>query len=427
MRKQTKRFSKIISTMALALVMSAHGAIAAFAAGEITGTETAPAKAAITKMFNMPEGTNTPAADFKFKFEKKSYLGNTDAASLAQMPAIADATASFTSADAGTVNNGLKSVPKEVIVDPVFTNTGIYTYEITETPDTYTIANPDNEAMTYSQAKYEITYYVKEKSDGSGYYVSSIVAKIITNDDGTAGSGDKVDPTPGGNGGSGDYSKLMFTNTYLKNNGGVDPLDPDNQVLGISKTVAGDYADTTKYFSYDVTVTKPAVLAAETIYKAYVVEGTSVVTSLDNLATGSDATSIKTDANGLKYVEIATGAAKSIKLKHGQKLVFNDLSVGATYVAVEKGVMGYIPSATLTVNGTVLTPDLTAADGQDLSTNSRLVGENKNAADYVNTFRDVTPTGLIINNLPFVMILAAAALAFIGFVAVKSRRRTSAN
>ncbi|WP_313187240.1 DUF7601 domain-containing protein [Lacrimispora sp.] len=424
-QKQKKRFPRMLLTTALAAVMCLEVTASAFADnGPLTGSETTPAKASITKMLNMPEGTTTPEASFTFSFTKKSYMGETADTALNQMPAISPVTVTFLDTDTGSTDSqtGIKSVPKEVEVIPTFTSTGIYTYDITENADTYTIDDPEKETMAYSHAKYEISYYVKEKSGHSGFFVETIVTKVLINDDGTAGSGEKINPNPGGPTGSGSYSGLVFNNAYTKNNGGVDPTIPANQVLAISKVVAGDFADETKYFSYDVSITKPAVLTAEVVYKAYIVDSTGVVTGDANVTSG-DTGSIKTDSNGKKYIEITTGTTKVINLKHNQILVFNDLEVGAKYVADLQGTVGYTPKARITANGSVITPDLTAAEGQNLSTGSWLIGENKNSADFTNTFQTITPTGIVINNLPFIMILIIAAGAFAAFVAAKSHKK----
>ncbi|GLC79653.1 DUF7601 domain-containing protein [Lacrimispora brassicae] len=423
-KKQKKRFPRMLLTTALAVVMCLEVTATAFADGPLTGTETTPARASITKMLNMPEGTTTPGANFTFTFTKKSYMDETTTTALNQMPAISPVTVTFSNTDTGSTDSltGIKSVPKEAAVAPTFTSTGIYTYDITENADTYTIADPTKENVTYSQAKYEISYYVKEKTDHSGFYVETIVTKILINDDGTAGSGEKINPNPGGPTGSGSYSGLVFHNAYTKNTGGVDPTIPGNQVLAISKAVAGDFADQTKYFGYDVSITKPAVLTNEVTYKAYVIDSTGVVTGDANVASG-DTGSIQTDSNGKKYIEITTGATKVINLKHNQTLVFNDLEVGAKYVADLQGTVGYTPKAQITANGSVITPDLTALKGEHLSTGSWLIGEAKNGADFTNTFETITPTGVVINNLPFIMILIIAAGAFTAFVVAKTHKK----
>ena len=43
--------------------------------------------------------------------------------------------------------------------------------------------------------------------------------------------------------------------------------------------------------------------------------------------------------------------------------------------------------------------------------------------DYINTYKDIAVTGIIVNNFPFVMMIVMAMAAFVAIVAVKSRRR----
>jgi len=52
-----------------------------------------------------------------------------------------------------------------------------------------------------------------------------------------------------------------------------------------------------------------------------------------------------------------------------------------------------------------------------------IIGVNANSAAYTNTYKTVTPTGIDLNNLPFIMMLVIAAGAFVAFAAVKSRKR----
>ena len=69
------------------------------------------------------------------------------------------------------------------------------------------------------------------------------------------------------------------------------------------------------------------------------------------------------------------------------------------------------------------------ADGEQLDTlkkkkKNNLVGENENKVTFTNTYKDVAVTGIVMNNLPFILLVAVAIVAFVSLAVVK-RRRTS--
>ncbi|MDR1068034.1 MAG: hypothetical protein LBL36_02165, partial [Clostridiales Family XIII bacterium] len=58
-----------------------------------------------------------------------------------------------------------------------------------------------------------------------------------------------------------------------------------------------------------------------------------------------------------------------------------------------------------------------------LSTGDQLVREAASGAAFTNTYDITTPTGIILNNLPFVGLIVLAMAALGAFIAVKSRKR----
>ena len=54
-----------------------------------------------------------------------------------------------------------------------------------------------------------------------------------------------------------------------------------------------------------------------------------------------------------------------------------------------------------------------------------LVGEYENKVTFTNTHQGgVVPTGILMNNLPFILLVAVAIVAFVSLAVIK-RRRTS--
>jgi len=420
---------KPITSIALVLMLMLGITLPAFGApaGPLEGDETNPAETKVTKLLVMPAGTTTPNASFTFEFAPVSVDDSTDAAALATMPVVTDKIVNYDATAVGTTSNGIKTVPVEtdsIFANVVWPHAGVYVYQVTEKKDTYTIANSFLEDMTYSKGAYDITAYVQEKADKSGYYVFAIAATIVINDASNTGQqpGVKVNPTPNGGPGSisGTYSQIAFTNEYTKNNGGTNPVK--DSVLRVGHEVSGAFADKTKPFSYDVTVTNPSTVTnnAKT-YKAYVMdENDQVVANISGIV---NASYIKNDPTYGNYIEFTTGAPLSLKLTHGQYLSFVDLPVGASFAAKVSGETDYTPRYALTLDGILVTQSL-GIEANDLGFAPQLIGEAANIADFVNVYKTVTPTGISVDTLPYLVLIALAVCAMVGYVATKSRKST---
>ena len=62
-------------------------------------------------------------------------------------------------------------------------------------------------------------------------------------------------------------------------------------------------------------------------------------------------------------------------------------------------------------------------EGESLTVPSKLVGENANSTAFTNTYDDasVEPTGIFINNLPFVLMVVVAGSGLALYVVSKRR------
>ena len=438
--KKLKKLRKRLPAIALAVAMCMGTAISAFAAdpdpNEILsrGTPDEPAQVAITKQLIMPFDTTIPGATFTFQIEKVSVDDGNEDADKAQMPSINDVQAVFSSTDSSTVNSNVKTVLYQTtdllanITFP-FPHAGEYVYKVKEKPDDAGYILSDVESYIYSSAEYTIHVYVKEAPNGTLYV--AYVGTYVSAKDNPVGStvvGTKVDATPGDESTADDYSKMIFTNTYTKIAGNATE-DTTNSALTISKVVDGEYANKEKYFDFEVKVEElpsliNGILTSEgttLTYKAFVVNELNgdVVTSAENYGG-----TLKDGTDG-KYIEITPGAPITIKLKHNQKLAFTDMIVGVEFTVEETGTPHYTASYIQTVDNAATPDEDTAAEGASLKTNSALIGEDLNKVDFTNLYREITPTGVIVNNLPYVMILILAAGSFMAFVVVKSRKKRS--
>ena len=344
------------------------------------GTEGNPATASVTKELQFAEGVETPDVGFFFDFTAKTFEGNT--ALPAGTPNL-DTTISYDGTETGSTSDGLTTVVKEtgnIFEGQKFPAAGVYEYSVVETASNV-------EGMDDSRAEYTMKVYVKNGINGT--YVYSVTVNQDKNDEGENGNG-KVDPeqpeTPGtGNG-------FRFVNVYTEQGG--NPDDPNAKALTISKTVAGEYGDHTKDFTFNVTLVKAATASDES-YTGYV---------------------------GDESYTFVPGEATEVTLKHGESLTFDSLPVGTKYTVVETGTENYTGSAVVTEGEEVTNVD--AQEGASLTVSDKLVKAGANNSTAVtNTYDDasVTPTGIIINNLPFILLIVAAA-AGIALYAVSRRR-----
>lgn len=355
---------KTLSTLLLtgALLVSANTSVFAADVPTVgTGTEDQGATVSVTKNFEFAEGITTPDATFKFVAEK--ITGDAPNATITDI--------SYSNTDKGTLAGGKYTISKDsAITFGTFPHAGLYEYNVKETAE-------NMGGVTYSTTTYKLRVYVANKADGSGVYVQSITAE----DNGT-----KKD-------------KVLFTNTYVKDGGS----DDGKEALTIEKETTGALADQTKKFDFKITLTKAA-------------------TTTDNTVKGKI---------GTQEITFTYGQETTFQLGHKDKLVFEDLPAGTRYIVTEVGVEdGYVPTVNVIENG-VKNQEKAGTDKDDLTSakdgeNNNLVGEKENSVTFVNKFDDnnVPITGIIENNMPFILLIGVGIAAF-GSLAVAKKRKTA--
>ena len=376
-----KMFKKVLAVVA-AGAMTMGMAMPTFAADEGKTTE-----AWITKTYNTEVGK---AEKFSFTAEQvKTGTGiiTTDAA--VTMPEI-----SFTDTETGTISK------RSQITFPTYPEAGKYEYTVTETQTADPIvANSEHEKMIMSQAEYTMDVYVTDGATGTE--ISNIVVNKVKDDAGQTDTG-KVDI------GNTDTNKFNFTNTYVQEAGtGTKPTDPDptyneNGSLKVSKAVVNANGTTTTpddEFTFTATFAFPA--------------GTNASTLGGIKANGGDVT-------------LAEGGTYTFHLKANKNMKFTGVPVGTTITVKESAAKNYKGSAEITINGTKLTSVAATSYNTEFtvvnSQNSQKLGQKQNTVDVTNTYNDVPVTGIIMNTLPYVLMIALCGVALIAFVGFKRRR-----
>ena len=347
-----------------AMLMSMNTPVFAQTAGDDGilqgGTEDAPVKLEITKDFQFAEGLDIPTVQFDFEAIKIT----------ADAPSATIASVNYSNADnKGQVSDGKYTVSKnaELTFDSEFPHAGIYEYTIKETLGGLT-------GIGYDTSEYKIKVHVANKTTMDGAtYVKAIVAQ------------DKD---------TNEKKTIKFVNTYTKNSN-----------LIIEKQVEGDLGDLTKQFDFKITLKKS-------------------VSSTDSTFTGQI-----TRVNGTtEQIQFTNDQEKSFKLAHGDRLEIQNLPVGTTYEVIEVGAEdGYTPKVTVIENSVKTVDNHGVNEKDDVSSKTteknNLVGEKENKVTFVNEYRDVSITGIITNNLPFILLIGLGVCGF-GTLAILKRRKS---
>ena len=295
---------------------------------------------------------------------------------------------------AGT-DTGSKTKRVQVTFPEEWPDAGKYEYTVTETGATPAITDTKHQTMIMSKAEYTMDVYVS--NNGSGFEISNIIVNKKKDDKGTAATG-KVDIS------NTDKNGFKFTNTYVQEAGtGTDPVNPGPDytkygsldVSKIIKTDAADTADTNKEFDFTATFTFPAGTNAATLGAKATIDG------------------IATDI---------TGTSHTFKLKHNQNVKFTGLPVGTKISVTESGTPNYKGSADVVINNGTKETKTATRYGEALTVSDKSLGQNKNTVDVTNTYNYVPATGIIMNTLPYVLMIALCGAALMAFVAFKRRR-----
>ena len=246
---------------------------------------------------------------------------------------------------------------------------GLYAYTISE-------IEGENKLMDYDANSYTLRVYCQ--NDGS---------RLVTVENNTTHK--KVDPSKKDDQALiGDtFSGLAgFENKFMVSNDPSNPDDGKKQDLVITKVVnAGTYGFKDQKFTVKIKFHKPGQ-TEDTDYTEFQLYGTD-----DTL-----------------------------------KRTFKDLPVGTTYEIVEVATTDWKGQGTATTTASVTNKEATVAETTENVELKSLIGTDVgNKVKFTNTFdKDVSITGLALNNAPFILMIGIPVVAGIVWVA---RRRSSQN
>lgn len=377
------------------------------------GPEDTP-EAAITVEYKMGNDVVTPENDVRFTFTKTAAPTGMN---VSDMPAISVANVKFNAGEdliKDTTATDIKVLRKQsgnflesfkTAMDTSTTmTTGEYVYTVKST-STVTKAKT-NDVFTGSKAEYKLNIFVAQHTDGK-LYIKGLSIINTKNDAGTdTGNTTKVDGTPGSTTGgtASNFSGLKFVNEYVAKAGSVDPTDPDVPDPTKPKSYAFKVTNNTESkgtqtgsFDYTMTVTKPSGIATTDNTYVYYVNGTQ-----------------KTGTYGTEV---------TFTLLDTKSMMIKSCYAGSKVTVEQKGVANWTATAETTFNGVKDTQKLSAAVGKNLKVADKTLGQKENKVDYKNIYKDIAVTGIIVNNFPFIIMIAIAVVAFAGIVAMNSKKR----
>ena len=374
-----KMFKKVLAVVA-AGAMTMGMAMPTFAAegGKVT-------EAYVSKTYNTEVGKAE-----KFSFTATQVKAGTGIITKDANVSIPDI--SFTAEQTGTTKQRAK------VNFSTFPEAGEYEYTVTETQTADpAVADGEHEKMIMSKAEYTMDVYVIENTEGN-LVIDNIIVKKMKDDKGDDAQGTKVTDI-----GDTDTNGFNFTNTYVQEAGtGTNPTTPDPDYtnygsLNVSKTIDanGGTADTDKQFDFTATFKFPA---------------------------GTDAATLGGVKGNGATITIGQDGTYSFKLKTTESMKFTGVPVGTEIAVTESGTANYKGSAAVVINGTTQDTVTATKYGEAIEVSGKSLGQKKNTVDVTNTYNYVPTTGIIMNTLPYVLMISLCGVALIAFVGFKRRR-----
>lgn len=375
-----KMFKKVLAVVA-AGAMTMGMAMPTFAAegGKVT-------EAYVSKTYNTEVGKAE-----KFSFTATQVKAGTGIITTAANVTIPDI--SFTAEQTGTTKQRAK------VNFPTFTEAGEYEYTVTETQTADpAVADGEHEKMIMSKAEYTMDVYVTENTEGN-LVIDNIIVKKMRDDKGNDAQGTKVTDI-----GDTDTNGFNFTNTYVQEAGtGDKPSTPGEDYtnygsLNVSKTISvpeGVQADANKEFDFTATFKFPD---------------------------GTDANALGGVKGNGTDITLKQDGTYTFKLKTTEKMKFTGVPVGTKISVTESATPNYKGSAAVVINGAAQDTVTASKYDEAITVSEKSLGQKKNTVDVTNTYNYVPTTGIIMNTLPYVLMIALCGVALIAFVGFKRRR-----
>lgn len=274
---------------------------------------------------------------------------------------------------------------------------GEYTFKISE------ISPADKGDAKYGWTKDKSELYLHVYISGSGG--NRTVKYLVTNSVSVTG-GDTSKAY------SGKLDSISFTNVYTKRAGsGTDGSDTTTPSLTLRKEVDGDSAGfepagTTYVFTIKLKDSNTVVTKGQTYsYKIIAADGVTVVPD--------------ENGNEIRYATVPDNRNITVTLEKNQTAVFDDIPAGVE-CKIEEDVKNLVNISGY--KNIVTTAGKTAtSQNNDKDTDAFPLSETANNVVFVNTYKNVTATGIVADYAPFIALVALSAIGIAAYVVLVRR------
>lgn len=386
-----QKMKRFLKSAAVALVTAAmcFGAVSPVMAEPDTNVITTEDSIKIVTNLTVATGVTVPDIDYEYTFTPISRDGDNTETEL--MPKIDGDNVVAVNRPTGDKN--VIETTVDLVTPFTSAGAGVYIYEISETKSD--LKTPDDTyTLTDDTTKYTMAVYVTNKTDGgteiTGIGIVKGAAESVVDQNGEGLTGKKL-------------SQIDYTNTLTRTGGETDP----NGKIMISKKVEGALGDKTKSFTFEFSLGSAAT---------GVTDENVEVTVKGSGKWGEDVVTAEGIRKTLTYNSLTE---EKIYLTDGQSVEISGLPYGTTFTIKEvldnADTNNYITSV---VESTTASPDET----NRILENAVLDDTIANDAAFTNKHNPITPTGFLIDNMPFILLIVVG-VAGIGAYMVSRRRR----
>lgn len=391
------KLKKFFAGVLAAAMMLTVGATAAFAdtisvpgedyegAKMLVADENQQANVTLTKILEVKEGT---APDYmKFNFAVTADGNSTALATASTEFKIADQENKVFNTTNGDNGSGIYKRTFDIDVAALTKNkpVGEYTFTITETMEkAYQSVTAERETLTMVVSKVNAKELKEDSTAEFGYFVALKTA-------------------------SGKVLATEAFKNYYGNNNSVNNLT-------LSKTVHGALGDLSKPFTFKIKFTKTDALQNNTDTGLY--KGPQVAELRDTVTLKDGTTAISQNA----YLEL--DKEYTVTLRHNDSLKLSNLPAGIKYEIYEDGSQVEAGAVVVTVDNVKYTVTVTdtAFDTTETTKIKGTVNNTDVTAAFQNTNPDSPDMGVVLDNAPYIAMLAIVAIGGVALMLNKRRR-----